>query len=301
MKPRLLSKRQAARLQFRNGKLLPTSRDVYSTAVTQYQRFLVQNRLSGEFCIENIMKWLSQYNNTYTYNVRLVGIREWYYKQYEHSASAQRLKVRESFETLRRIKPSLAKLQSIDFLTVEQYQKLVKVVTERIGCLISALFYSGCRISELLNVRLCDCTMGRDGEVIIWVVGKGNKGRHTFIPRFIYKQIIEVFQGEEFLFETEEHRHMSRVYVSNEVRRQSRNKFGISVHPHMLRHSAAMYMKDKMNLSPDQIARALGHASIIPVLAFYFHGIPTARDRGITFHKYKRNKRSNDEYTIKEA
>lgn len=55
----------------------------------------------------------------------------------------------------------------------------------------------------------------------------------------------------------------------------------IDVSAHTFRHSKAMYLKDVKNLSADQIAKALGHSSVVTTLQHYFHGTPSANDQGI--------------------
>ena len=42
-----------------------------------------------------------------------------------------------------------------------------------------------------------------------------------------------------------------------------------------------MYLKKERELTPDQIAKALGHSSVVTTLEFYFHGTPTAEEQGI--------------------
>jgi len=42
-----------------------------------------------------------------------------------------------------------------------------------------------------------------------------------------------------------------------------------------------MYLKNVKKLTPDQIAKALGHSSVVTILESYFHGTPSAEDQGI--------------------
>jgi integrase len=76
--------------------------------------------------------------------------------------------------------------------------------------------------------------------------------------------------------------------ISQEIRRQSLYHAGISVHAHMLRHSKAMHLKTYSKLSPDQIAKALGHANVTTTLAFYLHGVPGAKEQRIPLQLMKR-------------
>jgi len=55
----------------------------------------------------------------------------------------------------------------------------------------------------------------------------------------------------------------------------------MDISAHTLRHSKAMHLKKDRNLTPDQIAKALGHSSVMTTLKYYFHGTPSAEDQGI--------------------
>jgi integrase len=46
-------------------------------------------------------------------------------------------------------------------------------------------------------------------------------------------------------------------------------------------HSKAMYLKEVRYFSPDEVAKALGHSSVITTLQHYFHGTPAAESQGI--------------------
>ena len=282
MKAKRLTKGQLKQLRFRNAKLLPQSRSVYSAAVRSYFVFLLDNGLSDEFNLENIEKWLSGYRNACTFNVRLQGIKEFYFKQYEGKSAVRRLQVREALETIRRKHPSVAQLKGIDYLTRVEVERMAERMTQRASCLVMALFWTGCRISELINIHVNDCIEG--DPILIRVMGKGLKERYVYLPRREYKRIRIVFSGRTFLFENMTGEQMSRCFVSHEIHRQALAKSGLSVHAHTLRHSKAMYLKDR-GMSTDQIARALGHANVTTTLAYYLHGTPGAKEQGIPVGK----------------
>lgn len=277
MQAKLLTKKQKNNLRFRNARLQQTSRETYGDAVKQFFRFIVENNYPDVFDIEVIREWLARYDNAYTYNIRLQGIKEFYMKQYETRPAVQRLKVREAFETLKRITPSRSKI-TIDYLTVPEIKQLGSVCTDRVSCVILALFWTGCRISELINIKLTDCKVNR--PVVIRVRGKGMKDRRVYLPYPEYKRITEVFKGKTYLFETQNGTQYSRTAVSAEIKRQAIQKMNIDVHAHTFRHSRAMQLKGN-GFSPDEIARYLGHANVTTLLAFYFHGTPGPHEKGI--------------------
>ncbi len=282
MKPKLLSKKQARRLQFRNDKLLETSRNAYATAVRHYFRYLVEHGLSDDFDIESIRAWISGFRNSNTFNTYLQGVKSFYYKQFEQKAAVQRLKMRESFESIRRIKTVKAKVYKLDYLPQSDINKLAAKTTERISCIINALFWTGCRITELINIRLADCHMQE--AVLIKIIGKGNKERYVHLPLSEYKRIVRVFKPKEYLFENKNGSKFNRSHLSKEIKRQAQQRCCLDVHAHTLRHSKAMYLKNK-GMSADMIARALGHSDVTTTLSYYLHGTPGAKEQGIPREK----------------
>ena len=277
MRAKRLTKGQTKQLRFRNGGLLPQSRSVYGAAVKSYFQYLLDNSLEDEFDIASIQDWLSEYRNAATYNVRLQGIKEFYMEQFKGKSAVKRLMVRESFESIRRKRPALSRLAGIDFLPESEVRRIASRLTPRARCIVMALFWTGCRISELLDIRIEDCMHG--DPVVIRVVGKGQKERHVYLPIDEYRRIMTAFEGDTYLFENRAGGPMNRCFVSHELRRQSIAKCGVSIHPHTLRHSKAMFLLKK-GLSLDQIAIALGHANISTTQG-YLHAIPGAREQGI--------------------
>ncbi len=192
MKPKNLSKRQASHLRYRNGSLLPSSRSVYSAAVKSYFNFLVSNGIYSEsFDISLISEWLTGIQNYNTYNIRLQGIKEFYFKEYEKHSDGERLRMREAFESVRRKLPAQAKLHNLHYLKSKQVFSLCKRISPRMALLSEALFWTGCRISELLNIRIIDCQI--DSAVTIPVLGKGSEYGYVYMPVYLFKRIKEIY------------------------------------------------------------------------------------------------------------
>ena len=152
-------------------------------------------------------------------------------------------------------------------------------VSLRLSLMVKALFLSGCRISELINIKLDDVKVN-DKAVIKVKSGKGSKERTVYLPPKLYEQVRFVFRGVEYLFETGGHKKYNSNNIYNELKRQG-TKAGYDISPHTLRHSKAMYLKEVRKLSADQIAKALGHSRVSTTLESYFHGTPTAEEQGI--------------------
>lgn len=273
-----MTKKQMIALQYRNRKLQDNSRLSYGYAVRSYLDYVSAHGLADVFNPDNVKEWLAQFHNPNTYNLKWQAIKEWYRRRYETRSRYQRLLLSDGIETIKRKQPARSILQGDGYLTHEQVMRLADVATQRVSCFILALYWSGCRISELINIRLSDC---RESDVItINIVGKGYRGRYVYLPRSLYKMIRRVFAGKTYLFETREGRQYGRSLPSDEIRRQAKKKMGLHAHAHMLRHSKAMFLKER-GVSADQIARALGHASVTTTLAYYLHGVPTPGEQGI--------------------
>jgi integrase len=278
LRPKPLSKAQIRRLRFRNSRLQESSVITYGYAVRSYYKYLLEHGYTDEFDIYHIREWLHTHDNANTFNNRLQGIKEFYYKQVEHQPAVQRLKVREAFESIKRMRPEQAKLPGRDYLNYDQVMRLAGSTTDRCSCYILALFWTGCRISELVNIKLTHCTPG--DPVFIRVIGKGMEEGTVFMPQSLYNRIRTVFGGSIYLFETKDHRRANRQTVSEEIKRQAGRKEHIYATAHIFRHSKAMYLKER-GISIDQIAKALRHKRPTTTLAYYQHGSPSPKEQGI--------------------
>ncbi|MBN2160248.1 MAG: site-specific integrase [Spirochaetes bacterium] len=263
-------------IAFRNKKLLASSRGRYRNAVNNYYAYLARNGLPD--AIESVREWLATISNPSTYNLSLQALKEFLLKRFENESPERRLELRESLESIRRKRAKEAKT-NLEYLNKTQIDTLCQLATPTISMFIQAMFWSGCRVSELVNIKLKDCTVG--SSVAIRVVGKGNKEREVYIPRKLYNTITGLFKGTVYLFETKEKRPYRREFITHEITRQAKQKMDIKISAHTLRHSKAMFLKEIQGLSADRIAKALGHSSVVTTLKYYFHGTPTAAEQGI--------------------
>lgn len=152
----------------------------------------------------------------------------------------------------------------------------------RIGILIQALFETGCRVSELIHIRLNDLTAVHQSEAShyrIRIVGKGKKERMVFLKEKTFKQAEVFFKGKTFLFESEDGTALFRNNVFRSIQRMAK-RAGIekSVHPHTLRHSCAMHLLKTRKLNAKAVSEYLGHSDVSITLKSYIHDMPTAED-----------------------
>ena len=154
-------------------------------------------------------------------------------------------------------------------LSEEEIARLVVAADPRTALLITFLFKTGTRISEVLNVALDDVAEKEDA-VEVSVLGKGMKGRRVFLSKPDYQAIRETFQGEHFLFETGSHHRYDRTNVSKRIARLAESVLGKHISAHSLRHSFATAMIRKTNKIV-ATSEYLGHSSTTMTLDMYVH------------------------------
>lgn len=172
------------------------------------------------------------------------------------------------------------KIESKDYLTQEEVEKLIKYCMaakkrkNRVGFIIKALFETGCRISELIQIKLKDCTADKN-FIIIEVLGKGKKLRNVFLKKSTFDDIQFFFEGKIHLFESENHKPFFRNNLYRTIHKVAQQS-GLEkeVHPHTLRHSCAMNLLHIQKLSPKAVSAYLGHADVATTLNFYIHDMP---------------------------
>lgn len=136
---------------------------------------------------------------------------------------------------------------------------------------ILELFYSsGLRLSELVNLNLCNLDL-RDSTVT--VTGKGNKTRQLPIGSYAIKALSNWLKQRN-IAQSENNKKNDAVFITQKGNRlgqravQARLKkysvqqgLGQNVHPHMLRHSFASHMLESSG-DLRAVQELLGHANI---------------------------------------
>ncbi len=154
------------------------------------------------------------------------------------------------------------------FITLEEFNRLLEAVdNKRDRLIIKFLFYTGVRVSELVNIKKSDI-IWTDGFVKIY--GKGGKERIVPIPSFLLNEL------REYIKET----NSDRIFPlsTRQVERIIKNatiKAGINkkVTPHVLRHSLATTLLSK-GVDIRFIQELLGHSSL-SITQVYTHVVPT--------------------------
>lgn len=136
--------------------------------------------------------------------------------------------------------------------------------------IIKFLWATGCRVSELVGIRLGDCK--KTGDVVnIRLIGKGNKERWVKVSSPLYDQIRRVFSGEQHLFETGHGKPYNRNYISNQIAKVTERAVGRPLRAHALRHSFATH-KIKEGTPISYVSKYLGHSSLSVTADMYDHG-----------------------------
>lgn len=262
---------------FTNTALSTSSQASYKQATTQYHVYLNSTgQPESPDSIKAFLHTIQQTKKPATYNLRMQALKTYLLKKYE-TDHKQLFGIQELFKGIKRMKVEQAVL-SDNYLTKGQIGILTSKMTDKVSLILQALFWTGCRVSELINIKHKDIVL--NGKAVIKIVGKGNKEHTVYMPLSLYTRIVKTFEGIIYLFETANIRKYNKANIHKEIKRQGK-KYGYEIHPHTLRHSKAMYLKDDKKLSADQIAKALGHSNVATTLTYYFHGTPSASDQGI--------------------
>lgn len=178
-------------------------------------------------------------------------------------------------------------------LTHEQIAKLIEAAARkapRMALLIEFLAYTGCRISETLDILVSDVRQGIEestGEQVARILlhGKGSKDRSVIVRADLVKRIRKAFDSRRYLFGHND-RAYTREYVSMFIFRLSAKVLRKAVSAHALRHS---WFTNRLHEDPGllkEISSYGGHASTSTTVDLYLHGSFKARDVLSRFHDY---------------
>jgi len=259
-------------MHFANKRLSDTTIERYEDAIHNLNTFRGKRKLTFDL----IREWLSTIDNYNTFNICYSAVKSYLRELYKDKPATQRQNLAEFFAGMRWQKPNKV-VSETQYLTKDRIYDLISCATERTGCFIMALFQTGCRVSELINITMNSCRI--DGDYVYTTVrGKRGKERTVVMQGKLYNKIRHTFKGSRYLFETVEGNRYAREYVSKKIKEAAEQAGFEGVSAHTLRHSKAMYMKEK-GFTPDEIAKALGHASASTTLDYYFNSAPSAHDQ----------------------
>jgi len=143
--------------------------------------------------------------------------------------------------------------------------------------LLRFLYETGCRVSELCNVKWRDIQPRDAGQAQVTVFGKGDKTRHVLISKRLHKELTRLrvdARDDAPVFPSKTGKALDQPAVYR-VMQAAAQRAGIeqSVSPHWFRHAAASHALD--NGCPIGLVKEqLGHASL-ETTSVYVHARPT--------------------------
>jgi site-specific recombinase XerD len=153
----------------------------------------------------------------------------------------------------------------LDRAALAQLQEL-SVNNMRNRALVQALYDTGCRISELLNIELEEIKW--DDQLIEIKHGKGDRARIVLftvecgerLKEYLAKRNIE----SPYLFASQRGGHLSRIWAEKLFNRYSKELgLGYKVTPHTMRHTLGAHLAER-GLAQEKIAQLFGHKNIMP-------------------------------------
>ena len=128
----------------------------------------------------------------------------------------------------------------------------------------------------MTRLKLANCKAEGD-KVTCTVTGKGNKAREVDITIAFYLKVREFFEGETYLFETQNGKPYANNYVSDQIRRKARKYLGRTLSAHSLRHSfCTRKVRETGNLKG--VSEYVGHSSTSITSDMYDHNLLTDSD-----------------------
>ena len=247
--------------------------DSMKVAGKQFNKFMISNNYQ-EITPEIIKEFLKGVFKKYapeTYNLKRGQLLNLLKRQpkIQNSYGLKQV-VNEVFKDIKRVDIDRKKKKNVDYITKDQVDQLIdSVKNEKHKLIIEFLFKTGCRVSEMLNIRLQDVKLNT--VATITVVGKGSKSRSVWVSKVLYERLRAVFQSDPYLLGHSK-KQFAREYITRMIKRAS-NKLDLDIHSHTLRHSFAMYLVNK-GKSPNYVASALGHSNPKITVEFYYHDSP---------------------------
>jgi integrase/recombinase XerD len=258
----------------------------YAFQCKDFCKFLRKNKL--EFNVASIKKYFIYLNNSdyavNTKNIKRQAVKKVIRDIMQTAPEKDRIEINRILEFLDKDPETKAyKINSKGVtkdkvLTEKEYKIFIKKIPNKtITMFVKFLWATGCRISEVLNIKLKNISIDKENAYIV-ILGKGKKERRIFIKVELLKEIQSYFKGKVFLFEKTNGEKYNRVYVSSEIKKYAKeilNRNNISAHK--IRHSFATRMIEKTN-KIQAVSKFLGHSDVSITLSTYVHSELTPED-----------------------
>lgn len=242
-----------------SAKLSANTIKSYLSDLNLFFRFAQTNKINKDHVLSYRQYLQRQNKNASTINRALSAIRK--YAEFVEQAD---LITPGDFITIQK------SYSSPTIVTREEVEKFLRSLRKWSGrdsyrnyCIAVVIVSSGLRISEVLDLRLCDlATLDTAGEITI--IGKGDKQRKVVINNGAVDVLKYYLRCERIRY-----RHAATseyVFVSNKAEKlypstiqKIFKEHNPKIHPHMLRHFFATNAYDKGLLNLRQLQEQLGH------------------------------------------
>ncbi len=151
-----------------------------------------------------------------------------------------------------------------EVLTKDEVKTLINSVNNKVHrMIIMALYSSGFRLSELINLKVKDIDFN---EGVGWVrKGKGSKDRMVIVSKTLLKELKKFVKDKdknEYIFTNNKNKPFSPRNIQLILKKaQRKSNIGKNIHPHMLRHSFATHLLEE-GVDIRKIQELLGHSDL---------------------------------------
>lgn len=225
-------------------------------------------------CITRFLNWLEteRGNSAATRNVRLAHL-----KSFFHYVQIEEPLLADQSESVMNIPFTKVEKRPPEYMNEDSVSHMLHSIDAgskegiRHLAILSLLYDSGCRVQELIDLKVKDIQFDKGQR--IYVHGKGDKYREIPITpgtEKILKKYLKNFpySGEEVLFTNRKGEPLTRQGVRyilqkyvDELKGFNPNGFSGSAHPHLLRHSKATHLVNA-GVNIYNVRDFLGHSSI---------------------------------------
>lgn len=226
-------------------------------------------------CVLRFLDWLKieRENSASTRNVRLAHL-----KSFFHYTRLETPELAEQCESVMNIPFTGTETRPPEYMTEDAVSHVLHSINAdskaglRHLTILSLLYDSGCRVQELIDLKVCDVQFEK-GERI-FVHGKGNKYREIPImpdTGQIIRKYIKAYalSAQDLLFTNKQGkrltrqgiRHILRKYASLSQKDNPDDFGGQEIYPHLLRHSRATHLVNT-GVNIYNVKDFLGHAHV---------------------------------------
>ena len=235
---------------------------IQDTYGTEFKKLYRENLLEYRSYLMNIKKYRGKPLDGRTINAKLSSLG--LFNKFLIEEKIQKDIVLKDDDVIK-IQTSYANPTDISKNDVENFRQMIlEAGDKRLYAIVTLLSYAGLRISEALNVKLCDLSL--DAKELIVRKGKGKKQRIVYLNTKIINAIKEYIKERdsesEYLFSSRESDKVDRSVINKHFK-----KFSKKITPHKLRHFFCTNALEN-GFAVHEVANLAGHSNIQTTLIY---------------------------------